>query len=363
MLAERIAMTNVLQFESVTKEYEVGSSFEGNRAIFRALDGVSFAVEPGETVGLVGESGSGKSTIARIATGLLHATSGSVALLGHRIDGLPDRRLRDQRVELGFVFQNPYESLNPRQRIADIVALPLRIHRRLTAAEQRKQVLDLLERVGLAPAEEFGRKLPHQLSGGQRQRVAIARAIALRPRLLIADEPVSALDVSISGQILNLLRDVQEEIGSSILFITHDLALAHATCDRVLVLHRGRIVESGPTTAVLGNPSHPYTLQLMASMPACMTGQDLTAESKAIGPSATGGCLFRDRCPFAMPRCEQVPGYFEEPPEHRAMCWLLDSDTTMPAWRNLRLQIVSRISPAGKHASSRVALNQQTSGV
>lgn len=356
-------MTGVLHFESVTKEYELGSIFEGNRATLRALDGVSFAVGPGETVGLVGESGSGKSTIARIGTGLLLPTSGSVTLLGHRIDALADRRLRDQRAELGFVFQNPYESLNPRQRIADILALPFRIHRRLTAAEQRSQVLELLERVGLIPAEEFGHKLPHQLSGGQRQRVAIARAIALRPRLLIADEPVSALDVSISGQILNLLHDVQENIGSSILFITHDLGLAQATCDRVLVLHRGRIVESGPTEAVLGNPWHPYTLQLMSSMPAYMIGEDLAAERDVADQSATTGCLFRDRCPFAMPRCEQVPGYFEKLPGHRAMCWLIHNDATVPAWHDLRMKIASRMSPAQKHASTHAALNQQTSGV
>jgi len=341
-------MTSILRFNVVAKEYDVGSVFEGNRAVLRALDGVSFSIEPGETVGLVGESGSGKSTIARIATGLLRPTSGSVTLLGHRIDTLSDRRLRTQRAGLGFVFQNPYESLNPRHRISEILELPFLVHQRLSAAERNKQVNDLLDRVGLSPASDFARKLPHQLSGGQRQRVAIARAIALRPRLLIADEPVSALDVSISGQVLNLLRDVQEVIGSSTLFISHDLALVQATCDRVLVLHRGRIIESGPTATVLNNPSHPYTLRLMVSMPAYMTAAQLVTDHEVTSEPAIGGCLFRDRCPFAMPRCNQTPPLFEETPGHQSLCWLLGANTDVAVWRDLRLKIASRMSVGSK---------------
>lgn len=295
-------------------------------------------------MGLVGESGSGKSTIARIATGLLHPASGRVTLLGQRIDTLTDRALRARKVDLGFVFQDPYASLNPRQRIGDILQLPFRVHQRLSAAERGRTVDELLERVGLSPAGDFARKFPHQLSGGQRQRVAIARAIALRPRLLIADEPVSALDVSISGQILNLLRDIQEEIGSSMLFISHDLALVQAVCDRVLVLHRGRIVESGPTAMVLSNPLHPYTLQLMASMPAYMTPAQLAAGEEAVGEPAVSGCLFRDRCPFAMPRCERKPPVFAAAIGHESMCWLLDEKTDVPDWREQRLKISSRIA-------------------
>jgi oligopeptide/dipeptide ABC transporter ATP-binding protein len=337
-------MTSILRFDDVVKKYDVGSVFDGNRAVLRALDGVSFTIEPGETVGLVGESGSGKSTIAHIATGLLRPTSGRVTLLGQRIDALSDRRLRPQRAELGFIFQDPYASLNPRQRIADILALPFRIQQHLSPAERKEKVSDLLERVGLSPADDFGRKLPHQLSGGQRQRVAIARAIALRPRLLIADEPVSALDVSISGQILNLLRDVQDEIGSSTLFISHDLALVQATCDRVLVLHRGRVVESGATVRVLADPSHPYTLQLLASMPAHMTAAQLIADDEPVGDPATDGCLFRDRCAFAMPRCSQTPPAFDEAPGHQSLCWLLDGDADHPAWREARHKIASRVS-------------------
>ncbi len=258
---------NVLEFHDVRKEYEVGSLLSGTRSSFRALDGVSFAVGAGETVGLVGESGSGKSTIARIATGLVKPSGGEVRTLGEPLAHLTGSRLRDLRGELGFVFQDPYASLNPRHRIQETLALPFRLHRRLAGAELLGEISRVLKRVGLSPASSFIDKYPHQLSGGQRQRVAIARAIALRPRLLIADEPVSSLDVSVAGQILNLLRDVQAEMGSSVLLVSHDLGLVRAMSDRVLVIHRGRIVEQGPTAAIFDAPSDSYTRQLLASMP------------------------------------------------------------------------------------------------
>lgn len=345
-------MTGVLRFESVTKDYATGALFQRAHGILRALDNVSFNIGREETVGLIGESGSGKSTIARIATGLLRPSSGSVMLLGNRMEDLSARQLRARRAEVGFVFQNPYESLNPRQRIADIVALPFRVHQRMTGVATRKQVHDLLDRVGLSPAGEFGRKLPYQLSGGQRQRVAVARAIALQPRLLIADEPVSALDVSISGQILNLLRDVQQEMGSSMLFISHDLSLAQAICDRILVLHRGRVVESGPTAGVLGRPVHPYSLQLLASMPLYMTTGEITIPREVLGEPVVTGCLFRDRCPFAMARCEQFPRPFEASPGHHALCWLLNEDPAPQVWLNLRMQIASRMTSQGRGSAA-----------
>jgi ABC-type glutathione transport system ATPase component len=257
----------VLEFQGVWKQYEVGSLLGGTRSSFRALDDVTFSVAAGETVGLVGESGSGKSTIARIATGLLKPSGGEVRTLDEPLRDLSGRRLRAIRGELGFVFQDPYASLNPRHLIRETLTLPFRLHRRLSASERQTEVLRVLERVGLTPATSFVDKFPHQLSGGQRQRVAIARAIALRPRLLIADEPVSSLDVSVAGQILNLLRDVQAEMGSSVLLVSHDLGLVRAMCDRVLVIHRGRIVEEGRTADIFRSPSNPYTQQLLASMP------------------------------------------------------------------------------------------------
>jgi oligopeptide/dipeptide ABC transporter ATP-binding protein len=333
-------VSSVLAFDDVTKTY-------GGHA---ALDGVSFHMEDGETLGLVGESGSGKSTIARIAAGLLPPSSGRVTLLGQRIDQHFNRRLRAQ---LGLVFQNPYESLNPRQRIETILRLPLRVHTTYLAAEQKQAIHYLLDRVGLSPAADFARKRPDQLSGGQRQRVAIARAIALQPRLLIADEPVSALDVSICGQILNLLRDVGRQFGSSTLFISHDLAVVQAMCDRVLVLHRGRIIESGPTAAVLGNPSHPYTLQLLASLPASMTRADLLAAEPPPRDPATGGCLFADRCRFAMPRCGRTPPRLPAGPQHQAMCWLLDGTTEVTGWHDLRHAIAARSVAARPSAGVR----------
>jgi len=266
---------SALSLKNVTKIYSTGSVF-GSRGQFRALDDLSIDVQEGEIVGLVGESGSGKSTAARIGSGLLSPSTGEVSLLGTRIDGLSQRELRGSRADLGFIFQNPYGSINPRDTIGRAISLPFRIHRRtMSASEIKTAVLDLLERVGLAPAEEFYGKSPSQLSGGQRQRVAIARAIALRPPMLIADEPVSALDVTIAGQILELMLDIQTELRSSILFISHDLGLVQTMCDRVLVMNKGRVVEQGLPSDVLANPSDPYTKQLIAAMPSRMTRKDL----------------------------------------------------------------------------------------
>ncbi|HZT95850.1 MAG TPA: ATP-binding cassette domain-containing protein [Chloroflexota bacterium] len=257
----------VLAFESVSKEFQVGSPLGRDRGRILALDRVSFELSTGETVGLVGESGAGKSTVARIASGLLRPNSGSVVAFGKRVDRLSDRRLRPMRARIGFIFQDPYASLNPRRRLGETLGLPFQLHSRLSRSERREEVLRLLDRVGLSPAGRFVDKFPHQLSGGQRQRVAIARAIALRPALLIADEPVSSLDVSVAGQILNLLRDVQAEIGSSVLFISHDLSLVQALCDRVIVMYEGRIVEEGSVDDLFQRPRSLYTRQLLDSRP------------------------------------------------------------------------------------------------
>ncbi|WP_150461478.1 ABC transporter ATP-binding protein [Nesterenkonia ebinurensis] len=256
---------SLLDMSNVTKEYVVGSLLDGTRGVFKAMDDVTFSIGRGEIVGLVGESGSGKSTTARIAAGLLAPSFGEVELLDHPIHR---RRLpRKLRVDLGFIFQNPYGSLNPRRSIGASIALPIQLHRKFTAQDVRKEVLDLLDRVGLTPADSYIEKMPKELSGGQRQRVAIARAIALKPKLLIADEPVSALDVTISSQILNLLTSIQSEIGSSILFISHDLDLVSRLCNSVLVMNRGRIVERGDAAMVLRQPQDEYTKLLVESMP------------------------------------------------------------------------------------------------
>jgi len=231
----------------------------------RAVDGVSFSVARGETLGLVGESGSGKSTLARTVLQLLAPTSGSVRFEGREIAGLSRRQMRPLRAEMQMVFQDPYASLNPRKRIGQIVAEPLRLHGRATGAELRHQVEELLERVGLTRAHYD--RFPHEFSGGQRQRVGIARALSLRPKLIVADEPVSALDVSIRAQILALLADLQEELGLTYVFVAHDIGVVRHVADRIAVMHEGRIVEQGPADRVCERPSDPYTKSLLAAVP------------------------------------------------------------------------------------------------
>ncbi len=331
---------SVIELASVDKDYEVGSVLDGTRGVLHALSDVSFTLEPGQTLGLVGESGSGKSTIARVVAGLLKPTRGSVSVFGERIEHLSEGRLRSIRRRLGFVFQDPYASLNPRQRIATILELPFRLAGGRSSRDVRSEVLRLLDRVGLTPPEQFARAFPHQLSGGQRQRVAIARAIALRPKLLIADEPVSSLDVSVGGQILNLLRDVQSEMGSSALFISHDLGLVRAMCERVVVLHRGKVVESGPSEDVLRHPAHPYTQQLIASMPQVLArlGMDKVPETSAAHVDT--GCLYRGRCPYAFAKCAALPALLEAGATHAARCWLVEEPSPPHEWIEMRTRLV-----------------------
>ena len=245
----------------------VRSMLRWRRRTFTAVDRVSFSIEPGEVFGLVGESGSGKSTIARIITGIYRPTGGRVAFAGHDLAGIRDaRRLRRIRQQMQMIFQDPYASLNPRMRVLDIVAEPLRFHG-LTGsrAETAEVVGDLLERVGLARAA--ARRFPHEFSGGQRQRISIARALATRPRFLICDEPTSALDVSIQAQILNLLKDLQEEMGLTMLFISHDLPVIRQMCDRIGVMRHGRLIEVAQSEALFERPRHDYTKTLLELMP------------------------------------------------------------------------------------------------
>lgn len=233
---------------------------------FKAVDGVSFTVEAGKTMGLVGESGSGKTTIGRSLVKLIPATSGEVLWKGENILPMSEKQFRPLRRRIQYIFQDPFGSLNPRMTIGAIIGEALEIHfRELNASERADRVASLLRRVGLNPGM-MGRH-PHEFSGGQRQRIGIARALAVEPEFLICDEPVSALDVSVQAQIVNLLQDLQEELGIALLFIAHDLAVVDHISDSVLVLHRGRIVESGTSREVLQNPSNPYTRELLAAVP------------------------------------------------------------------------------------------------
>jgi len=234
--------------------------------VFRAVDGVSFTVESGKTVGLVGESGSGKTTIGRSLVKLIHATSGTALWKGKDILPMSEKEFRPLRRQIQYIFQDPFGSLNPRMTVGRIIGEALEIHFPQFDREAREtRVASLLERVGLKPAM-MGR-YPHEFSGGQRQRIGIARALAVEPEFLICDEPVSALDVSVQAQIVNLLQDLQEEFGIALLFIAHDLAVVEHISDTVLVLHRGKIVESGPAREVLENPRDPYTRDLLAAVP------------------------------------------------------------------------------------------------
>jgi oligopeptide transport system ATP-binding protein len=231
----------------------------------RAVDGVSFSVVRGQTLGLVGESGSGKSTVCRAMLQLLTPTSGSVRFEGQEIAGLSRRRLRPLRREMQMIFQDPYASLNPRKRVGQIVGDPLKLQGVAAGSDLRKQVRELLDRVGLAP-EHYDR-YPHEFSGGQRQRIGIARAIALKPKLVVADEPVSALDVSIQAQIVNLLDDLQDELGLTYVFVAHDIGVVRHISDRIAVMHHGKIVEQGTADQVCEHPSDDYTKKLLAAVP------------------------------------------------------------------------------------------------
>jgi oligopeptide transport system ATP-binding protein len=255
----------LVEVKNLRKEFARRSGVFGASSRVAAVDAVSFAIEQGETFGLVGESGSGKTTTGRCMLRLIEPTSGEVWFRGENVLGFSAERMRRTRRDMQMVFQDPYSSLNPRMRVAAIVEEPLAIHRIGTKAERQARVDDLLARVGLDPALKT--RYPHEFSGGQRQRIGLARALALNPSFIIADEPVSALDVSIQAQVINLLLDLQTELGLTYLFIAHDLHLVQHVCSRVAVMYLGRIVELAPTPQLFTSPRHPYTQALLSAVP------------------------------------------------------------------------------------------------
>jgi peptide/nickel transport system ATP-binding protein/oligopeptide transport system ATP-binding protein len=317
----------VLEVRDLVKHYRVRRSFWlGARAVVHAVDGVSLTLGRAETLALVGESGSGKSTVGRMILGLTPPTAGAVYLMGQRIDQLGRRRMRPLRRHLQLIFQDPYASLNPRLTAERIVGEPLGNFEAASAAERRARAAELLARVGLGA--EYLDRYPHQFSGGQRQRLGIARAIATRPTVVVCDEPVSALDVSVQAQVINLLVDLQREFGMSYLFIAHDLGVVEHVSDRTAVMYLGLIVELASTRALFKAPQHPYTQALMASVPL----PDPTLKPAALAvegevPSAIAppsGCRFHTRCPHVRPVCrEVVPQLREIAPGHHAACHLL----------------------------------------
>ena len=272
-------------------------------ATVQALNGVSFTIEPGRSLGVVGESGSGKSTLARLVMALERPTAGTVSLLGDDLNALEPEALRRARANFQMVFQDPYGSLDPRQKVARIVAEPLNAQGHVDAGLQRQRCAAALESVGLRAGDLD--KYAHEFSGGQRQRIAIARALVTRPKLIVADEPVSALDVSVQAQVLNLLLDLQAEFGITYLLISHDLAVVDHVCDEVAVIYRGRIVEQGRPEDLFRAAAHPYTRALLDAVPRAEPGarrRRIALPASNTGPAA-GGCAFADRCGFVQARC------------------------------------------------------------
>jgi peptide/nickel transport system ATP-binding protein len=299
----------LVRVEDLVKYFPVRGAGLISRTIahVQAVDGVSLTIRRGQTVGLVGETGCGKSTLARCIAGLIPITSGNVYFEGKNITNLSRRAMQPYRREIQMIFQDPYGSLNPRRRVGSIIGDPFAVHRTATGNERKKAVQDLMARVGLNP--EHYNRFPAEFSGGQRQRIGVARALALRPKLIICDEPVSALDVSIQAQVLNLLADLQQDFGLSYLFIAHDLEVVRHVSDKVTVMYLGRIAETGQGGEVYGQPRHPYTAALLSAAPAA--DPDAASERQRIiltgdVPSPINppsGCRFHPRCPKAQDLC------------------------------------------------------------
>lgn len=324
-------MENILVVNNVRKYFPIEKSFierifSKKRAYVKAVDGVSFKVSRSEVLGLVGESGSGKTTTGLMVVGLTKPTSGSILFNGANIASLSSRELRQLRKKIQMVFQDPMASLNPRMKIGEAVEEPLRIHGIGSPKERREIVAEVLQRVGLSPS--FMDRFPHELSGGQRQRVIIARAIILRPELIVADEPVAMVDVSVRAQILDLLLSLKKEYGLTYIFITHDLSAASYVCDRIVVMYLGKIVEFANTDELFDNPMHPYTKALISAVPV----PDPKLQREKFIPSGEipspinppEGCRFHPRCPYAIESCmENEPSLEEVSREHFVACPVL----------------------------------------
>jgi peptide/nickel transport system ATP-binding protein len=314
-----------LEVRSLTKRFPIGNAVR--RSQVHAVDDVSFELRPGTITALVGESGSGKSTVARLLAHLYEANSGAVLFEGSDVSHVRKRRdVLRYRSQVQMIFQDPFGSLNPVKTVRHHVERPLRIHRVVPSGQVEQRVYELLHTVGLVPPEDVAAKFPHELSGGQRQRVSIARALAVEPKVVLADEPISMLDVSIRIGILNLMAKLKEQRGIAFLYVTHDLASARYVADDILVMYAGQIVESGPIEQVLSDPLHPYTRLLLDSVPDPATKTEAQQIELRRGDTAAAvdpseGCRFRERCPIAIDICSHTtPQLVEARPDHAARC-------------------------------------------
>ncbi len=326
-----------LEVVDLVKHYRAGSGLSSGGGVVHAVDGVSFALGRGEILGLVGESGSGKTTIGKCILRLVEPTAGTIQLSGTDITHLSRREMRPLRRDLNIVFQDPYSSLNPQMTCGDIVGEPLRIHRLARGKEADARVSEMLEAVGLSSNLRY--RFPHELSGGQRQRIGIARALVTKPSVLVADEPVSALDVSVQASILNLLRDLQQQMHFSCLLIAHHLATVEYLCDRAVVVYLGKIVESGSTADLFREPQHPYTKALLAAAvvpdPSRRGSRAGRLEGDPPSPlDPPSGCRFRTRCPLesqSAPRStDEEPLLSEWSPGHHVACHLAVPGRPLP---------------------------------
>jgi len=324
----------VVKVDSIKKYFDVGGKFRFSRKYLKAVDDISFSIKEGETLSLVGESGCGKTTIGRLILRLIEPTAGSVFFMGKDLLQLDQEQMRNTRREMRIIFQNPFASLNPRKTVEQILSQPYRIHENFSTGKGlRQKVYELMETVGLTPQSLYIDRYPHEFSGGQRQRIGIARAIALNPKFIVADEPVSALDMSVRAQILNLMKDLQARFGLTYLFITHDLSVVRSISTQVMVMYLGKLVEFTPVKEIFDNPKHPYTKALLSATPIpnprkARERQRIILKGEIPSPvDPPSGCRFHPRCSECLPICtKEVPPRINlgrrDDEIHEVSCWL-----------------------------------------